>query len=165
MVRPKYLDRSTTPIAEGFRAILDYLEAHPKQTRDKQWAGLLAQRIETAESGEADAAETLMRREQALGADLLWPLHQGHVIDFAMGNLQAATRPAPKQAAQPSKKDSAAAAAASAESTDGAVIGNSEEVIVSGSAEHSEIGESDMISEPAEATVVTASSTEELSGA
>ena len=163
MVRPKYLDRSTTPIAEGFRAILDYLEAHPKQTRDKQWAGLLAQRIETAESGEADAAETLMRREQALGADLLWLLHQGHVIDFAMGNLQAATRPAPKQPAQPSKKDSAAAAAA-AESTDGAVIGNSEEVIVSGSAEHSEIGETDMISEPAEATVVTASSTEESSG-
>jgi hypothetical protein len=104
-----------------------------------------------------------MRREQALGADLLWLLHQGHVIDFAMGNLQAATRPAPKQPAQPSKKDSAAAAAA-AESTDGAVIGNSEEVIVSGSAEHSEIGETDMISEPAEATVVTASSTEESSG-
>ena len=39
---------------------------------------------------------TLKRREQALGADLLWLLHQGHVIDFAMGNLQAATRPAPK---------------------------------------------------------------------
>ena len=93
----------------------------------------------------------MKKREQALGADLLWLLHQGHVIDFAMGNLQAATRPAPKQ---PSKKDSAAATAtaAAAESTDGAVIGNSEEVIVSGSAEHSEIGESDMISEPAEVT-------------
>jgi hypothetical protein len=117
----------------------------------------------------------MKKREQALGADLLWLLHQGHVIDFAMGNLQAATRPAPKQ---PSKKDSAAAATAAAaatESTDGAVIGNSEEVIVSGSAEHSEIGESDMISETAEATaeapavaiaeatVVTVSSTEEPS--
>lgn len=167
MVRPKYLDRSTTPIAEGFRAILDYLEAHPKQTRDKQWTGLLAQRTETAEGGEADAGETLVRREQALGADLLWLLHQGHVIDFAMGNLQAATPPAPKQPAQSSKKDSAAA-----ESTDGAVIGNSEEVIVSGSAEHSEVGESDMISSPseaaaeapAEATAEAASSTEKPSG-
>ncbi len=191
MARPRYLDRETTPIGENFRAILEYLEAHPNQRRDKQWTALLALRTETAEtatpaapegSAESEAAaaetapesapdiiqapetpaasatpdaETMKKREQALGADLLWLLHQGHVIDFAMGNLQAATRPAPKQ---PSKKDSAAAAAAaaasaaSAESTDGAVIGNSEEVIVSGSAEHSEIGESDMISTPAEAT-------------
>jgi hypothetical protein len=224
MARPRYLDREATPIGENFRAILEYLEAHPNQRRDKQWTALLALRTETvetaapaapegsqgAEGSEAAAAvivetaataetapeappdalqtpetpaasatpdaETMKKREQALGADLLWLLHQGHVIDFAMGNLQAATRPAPKQ---PSKKDSAAAAAAAAaatESTDGAVIGNSEEVIVSGSAEHSEIGESDMISEPAEvtaealadataeATVVTASSTEKPSG-
>ena len=202
MARPRYLDRETTPIGENFRAILEYLEAHPNQRRDKQWTALLALRTETAEtatpaapegSAESEAAaaetapesapdiiqapetpaasatpdaETMKKREQALGADLLWLLHQGHVIDFAMGNLQAATRPAPKQ---PSKKDSAAAAAAaaasaaSAESTDGAVIGNSEEVIVSGSAEHSEIGESDMISEPAEATATTVSSTEEPS--
>ncbi len=198
MARPRYLDRETTPIGENFRAILEYLEAHPNQRRDKQWTALLALRTETAEtatptapegSAESEAAaavtaetapeatpdaiqapdtpaasatpdaETMKKREQALGADLLWLLHQGHVIDFAMGNLQAATRPAPKQ---PSKKDSAAAATA-AESTDGAVIGNSEEVIVSGSAEHSEIGESDMISTPAEATATTVSSTEEPS--
>lgn len=211
MARPRYLDRETTPIGENFRAILEYLEAHPNQRRDKQWSALLALRTETAETAtpavtegsEAAAAatartapqaapdaiqatetpaasatpdaETMKKREQALGADLLWLLHQGHVIDFAMGNLQAATRPAPKQ---PSKKDSAAAAtatAAAAESTDGAVIGNSEEVIVSGSAEHSEIGESDTISEPsevtaeapavaiAEATATTVSSTDEPS--
>ena len=208
MARPRYLDRETTPIGENFRAILEYLEAHPNQRRDKQWTALLALRTETAETATPAApegsegstvtaaviaetapeaapdalqtpetpaapeaapdAETMKKREQALGADLLWLLHQGHVIDFAMGNLQAATRPAPKQ---PSKKDSAAAATA-AESTDGAVIGNSEEVIVSGSAEHSEIGESDMISAPvevtaeapAEATSTAASSTEKPSG-
>jgi hypothetical protein len=203
MARPRYLDRETTPIGENFRAILEYLEAHPNQRRDKQWSALLALRSETAETATPTApegseaaaavmaetapeaapdalqtpetpaasatpdAETMKKREQALGADLLWLLHQGHVIDFAMGNLQAATRPAPKQ---PSKKDSAAAAAA--ESTDGAVIGNSEEVIVSGSAEHSEIGESDMISAPveataeapAESTAAAASSTEKPSG-
>lgn len=203
MARPRYLDRETTPIGENFRAILEYLEAHPNQRRDKQWSALLALRTETAKTAASPApegsaesqaapdaiqatetpaasatpdAETMKKREQALGADLLWLLHQGHVIDFAMGNLQAATRPAPKQ---PSKKDSAAAAtatAAASESTDGAVIGNSEEVIVSGSAEHSEIGESDMISEPAEvtagapavaiaeATATTVSSTEKTSG-
>jgi hypothetical protein len=157
MARPRYLDRETTPIGESFRSILEYLEAHPKQHRDKQWAALLALRTETAdqpipentaiatpsvselapetEVSEQQAAEiphetsaatttselekadkpakaesvkptidaeTLKRREQALGADLLWLLHQGHVIDFAMGNLQAATRPVPKTPATPS---------------------------------------------------------------
>ena len=132
VARPRYLDRETTPIGESFKAILEYLEAHPKQHRDKQWSGLLALRTETAdqpdkisetavcrpaaeapESASTEATEltepakpeqskslpdeaALKRREQALGADLLWLLHQGHVIDFAMGNLQAATRPAPK---------------------------------------------------------------------
>ena len=160
MARPRYLDRETTPIGESFRSILEYLEAHPKQHRDKQWAALLALRTETAdqpisentaiftpsaselppetEVSEQQAAEiphetsaatttselekadkpakaeslkpkvdaaTLKRREQALGADLLWLLHQGHVIDFAMGNLQAATRPVPKTPATPSAAD------------------------------------------------------------
>jgi len=107
VARPRYLDRETTPIGEGFRAIIDYLEAHPKQPRDKQWAALLAQRPDpVAEGTEASAVseeERIKRREQALATDLLWLLHQGHVIDFAMGNLQAATRPAPKQ--EPHKKE------------------------------------------------------------
>jgi hypothetical protein len=149
MARPRYLDRESTPIGENFRAILEYLEAHPNQHRDKQWSALLRLRTETAEGTPAPVAAiesatapaeagsetgteapptptlapattvetpdvaTLNRREQALGADLLWLLHQGHVIDFAMGNLQAATRPAPKQ---PSKKEAAATAAAEAAS-------------------------------------------------
>ena len=95
VARPKYLDRGTTPTSEGFRKILDYLEAHPNQHRDKQWAGLLAQITEP----EGDTPEAVARREQALGTDLLWLLHQGHVIDFAMGNLQAALKPAPKPTA------------------------------------------------------------------
>lgn len=134
MARPRYLDRETTPIGENFRGILEYLEAHPNQRRDKQWTALLRLRTGAAEETSAATtapapvesqqeagavtetptpaipsaapdAETLKRHEQALGADLLWLLHQGHVIDFAMGNLQAATRPAPKQ---PSKKEAAA---------------------------------------------------------
>ena len=141
MARPRYLDREATPIGESFKAILEYLEAHPNQRRDKQWAALLALRTETADStgpvttapveeasatstesttptapvAAASDAETLKKREQALGVDLLWLLHQGHVLDFAMGNLQAATRPAPKQTPQPSKKDEAAAEAAESE--------------------------------------------------
>ena len=110
VARPRYLDRETTPIGEGFRAIIDYLEAHPKQPRDKQWAALLAQRpdpigegAEGVDPAAVSEEEKLKRREQALATDLLWLLHQGHVIDFAMGNLQAATRPAPKP--EPQKKE------------------------------------------------------------
>ena len=138
--RPRYLDRETTPIGENFRAILEYLDAHPNQHRDKQWAALLRLRTETVEGTPTAAAEpspleagtespattapgvtapapdaaTLSRREQALGVDLLWLLHQGHVIDFAMGNLQAATRPAQKL---PSKKELAEAAATESDLT------------------------------------------------
>jgi len=97
VARPRHLDREATPTAEGFCSILDYLETHPKQQRDKQWAGLLALRSEPADTTvEPSSEESLKRREQALGADLLWLLHQGHVIDFAMGNLQVAMRPVPK---------------------------------------------------------------------
>jgi hypothetical protein len=92
VARPRYLDRNTTPTSEGFRKILDYLEAHPNQQRDKQWAGLLAQITEPA----GEDAEALQHREQALATDLLTLLHQGHVLDFAMGNLQAAQKPLPK---------------------------------------------------------------------
>lgn len=128
VARPRYLDREVTAVSEACRAILEYLEAHPKQHRDKQWASLLALRTETVShldqrvaellpsEGESTPAsttqpapdeETLRRREQALGTDLLWLLHQGHVIDFAMGNLQAATRPVPKT---PPKNESPATA-------------------------------------------------------
>lgn len=172
MARPRYLDRETTPIGESFRAILEYLEAHPNQRRDKQWTALLALRTETAESSTGTAtplaaapvivttdesaateetaspaiapeaspapdAETMKKREQALGADLLWLLHQGHVLDFAMGNLQAATRPAPKQAPKPSKKDATTAAS---ESTGEEVVATEEESLVT---------EADLIAEQA----------------
>lgn len=93
VARPRYLDRATTPTSEGFRGILDYLEAHPNQHRDKQWVGMLALRTDPA----GDDPESIQRREQALGTDLLWLLHQGHVLDFAMGNLQAALRPVQQQ--------------------------------------------------------------------
>jgi len=154
VARPRYLDREITPVGENFRAILEYLEAHPKQNRDKQWNALLRLRAESASLPEATTTtapaapenetttaeapvsspvveaspsspdvsvvtpaeerapvqpqaqapdeETLRKREQALAADILWLLHQGHVIDFAMGNLQAATKPVPKP--EPKKK-------------------------------------------------------------
>jgi hypothetical protein len=186
VARPRYLDREVTPVGENFRAILEYLEAHPNQNRDKQWNALLRQRTETSStpapeitaSAEAPAAaipeeitpptadvptpeaetlptvsetvaeapvigskgapldaataqpqakarpqapdeETLRKREQGLAADILWLLHQGHVIDFAMGNLQAATKPIPKP--EPKKKSPAKTSTEQAPATPGEV--------------------------------------------
>ena len=221
MARPRYLDRETTPIGESFRTILDYLEAHPNQHRDKQWSALLALRTENSESAppapvdtqvatatttaeeasetiaesvvviaEVEAstetteaptptevvpaaevrkerapspvvdAETLKRREQALGADLLWLLHQGHVIDFAMGNLQAATRPVPKAPPTPKTPKTSSAPKASPVSThkeettteaaDLTLQGDAGEVLEGGAATHSTEAEQDIIHEPAE---------------
>jgi hypothetical protein len=130
VARPRYLDRATTPTSEGFRKILDYLEAHPNQQRDKQWTGLLAQITEPA----GEDAESIQRREQALGADLIWLLHQGHVIDFAMGNLQAALPPTPRPASATKSLDSGKsdlqAAAAVTESAESAQSALEEEEIV-----------------------------------
>jgi len=174
VARPRYLDRELTPVGDNFRTILEYLEAHPNQNRDKQWNALLRLRTETIISSDSGSAapsespatvlsaeiatrnadaptpapetvaavsepvaeapvnepeganlptapsqsqaparpqapdeETLRKREQGLAADILWLLHQGHVIDFAMGNLQAATKPIPKP--EPKKKSPAKA--------------------------------------------------------
>ena len=177
MARPRYLDRQTTPTTESLKAILEYLEAHPNQRRDKQWAALLALRTEVAETTspgqtvatEVSAAaapasaedagvtsppsvtpttpsvdeETLKRREQALGADLLWLLHQGHVIDFAMGNLQAATPPKP----QPQKKEKASPVSEEA-SMDETLTGDAGAVQTGGSAASPAEESKDVIHEP-----------------
>jgi len=187
MARPRYLDRETTPIGENFRAILEYLEAHPKQNRDKQWVALLALRTEGADqtapaelptegvqaTKDAEGAEapqpaagtstatavdteTLKRREQALGADLLWLLHQGHVIDFAMGNLQAATKPVPKTPASPgtlsggkSPETAEITEIAEGQPMDETLTGDVGEVQQSGSASASAESAADVIHEPA----------------
>jgi hypothetical protein len=169
MARPRYLDRQNTPISENFKAILEYLEAHPNQRRDKQWNALLSIRtgiplrpaktepVEVAQSEEAEATtpttssaapaiseDEVKKHEQALGTDILWLLHQGHVIDFAMGNLQAATPPKP----QPQKKEKAAPASKEA-SMDETLTGDAGAVQTGGSAASPADQSKDVIHEPA----------------
>jgi len=86
VARPKYLDRTSSPVSEALGAMLDYIEAHPKTPRAEQWKALVALRP----APEADAED---HRETAVAADLSWLLHEGHVIDFARGNLEAARKP------------------------------------------------------------------------
>ncbi len=52
---------------------------------------------------------------EALIRDLHWLVHQGHVIEFANGQLETAKKPAPKPVREPKKKQEPAAAAESTE--------------------------------------------------
>jgi hypothetical protein len=101
LARPHYLDREKMPVADGVKAILEYLEAHGKTPRAEQWEALVALRQAGSESTTAEC-------EAAMAADLLWLLREGHVIDFARKGLEAAKRPQPPQA-QKGKKTQAKA--------------------------------------------------------
>lgn len=92
VARPRHLDRAATPVSEALSAMLEYLEKHPAQPRAEQWKGLVALRPLPVEGAEA-------QRDSAVASDLAWLLHEGHVMDYAGRNLEAARRPQPRPAA------------------------------------------------------------------
>ncbi|MFI0348686.1 MAG: hypothetical protein ACH346_07990 [Chthoniobacterales bacterium] len=85
IARPRYLDRSSTPIAENLSAMLAYLETHPKTPRAEQWKELLSLRPLSEEMNEA-------QREAAVARDLSWLIHQGYVVNYAFLSLRVAER-------------------------------------------------------------------------
>jgi hypothetical protein len=114
VARPHYLDLETTPVSDGVKRIVNYLNAHPKCTR-RQLLDALAP-ITTAASGEktetaaaaagADAPSPGESSPEvtALSSDLHWLIHEGHVIEFADGILDTAKKPVvkpPKPATPP----------------------------------------------------------------
>lgn len=92
LARPHYLDRETSPVADGVSAILTYLAEHPKQPRAEQWKAILAQR--SIPEGGTEAT-----RDAAVLGDLSWLLHQGYVVDYAHRGLEVVKRPS-RQAAK-----------------------------------------------------------------
>ena len=135
VARPRFLDMEATPVSEGVKRIVDYINTHPKCTRRKLLEALApaaavpAPAAAPAESTTpAPAAAPVPPQpspeQNALASDLHWLIHEGHVIEFANGVLETAKRPLPK----PSKPEKAPASAASpaaaavppTDSTDGA---------------------------------------------
>lgn len=86
IARPRYLDREATPVADGVSLILAYLEKHPSTPRAAQWKAIVALRPIPEGGSEKE-------RDAAVTGDLLWLLHEGHVIDFAGRGLQLARKP------------------------------------------------------------------------
>jgi len=116
VARPHFLDLETTPVSDGVKRIVDFINATPKCNRRKLIEALAPSPapapipVSEGEPGAAPppaimpaTAEPTVE-QTALIADLHWLVHQGHVIEFANGQLETAKKPLPrppKPAAKP----------------------------------------------------------------
>lgn len=105
VARPTYLDLETTPVSEGVRQIVDFINAHPKCNRRKLIEALVPSPapapipvapVEGEANLAAPSAAEPTTEQAAMAGDLHWLVHQGHVIEFANGILETAKKPAPK---------------------------------------------------------------------
>jgi hypothetical protein len=130
VARPSYLDLESTPVSDGVRRIVEFINSHPKCTH-KQLLHALAPvpapvtppassaavpaSGEGATPGAENAPATVpiatsvepSPEMAAVMTDLHWLVHQGHVIEFANGVLETAKKPAPRPE-KPAKKEPAA---------------------------------------------------------
>ncbi len=109
VARPHYLDLEATPVSEGVKRIVDFINATTK-CKHKQLLEALAPTpaAATPVSTEVPTAEGQPTTEAAPAApeqsselttvmiNLHWLLHQGHVIEFANGVLETAKKPLPR---------------------------------------------------------------------
>jgi hypothetical protein len=138
VARPKYLDLETTPVSDGVKRIVEFINSQKKCTRRDLVEALAPTPVapipvpppvaETAPAEGAPAAEAKPAtpppapeptpEQTAVVSDLHWLIHQGHVIEFATtGLLETAKKPVPKppKPAKEAKPAGAPAAAAPAE--------------------------------------------------
>jgi hypothetical protein len=101
VARPRFLDMEATPVSEGVKRIVEFINAHPKCTRRKLLETLAPTPVpsipsvpSTAPATEpAPALPAAAPEQTALASDLHWLIHEGHVIEFANGVLETAKKP------------------------------------------------------------------------
>ena len=105
VARPHFLDMEATPVSEGVKRIVEFINAHPKCNRKHLVEALApspaAVPAPTAPEGASapapqPAAAEPTPEQTAVISDLHWLIHQGHVIEFANGLLETAKKPVPK---------------------------------------------------------------------
>jgi len=122
VARPHFLDMRATPVSEGVKRIVDYINSNAKCSRRQLVEALApsptppAVEPATSESSPAAQAESAQPtpEQTAVIADLHWLIHQGHVIEFANGILETAKKPLPKPEPRPAAKPATAAPPAEA---------------------------------------------------
>jgi hypothetical protein len=103
VARPHYLDMNATPVSEGVKRIVDFINATPRCTRRKLLDALVPAPIPVTAatdalgegSAQADPGNPTPEMRAVIG-DLHWLIHQGHVIEFANSILEMARQPAPR---------------------------------------------------------------------
>ena len=113
VARPKYLDLETTPVSDGVRRIVEYINSQKKCTRRDLVEAIAPTPVvpipvapPAPEAVPAEAASPTPAKpalpeptpeQTAVISDLHWLIHQGHVIEFATtGILETAKKPIPK---------------------------------------------------------------------
>lgn len=170
VARPRYLDLELTPVSEGVRKIVDFIQATRNCSRRKILEALVptpapapapaatpAAPVAEGAAPAAAAAPSAPAAEPppspeaaAVVSDLHWLIHQGHVIEFASGLIEMARKPAPRPPKpEPAPSAAAAPAPAGAEAPAAAPEG---EVTTSAAPEAATSGET---AAPAEASAAT----------
>jgi hypothetical protein len=114
VARPRFLDLEATPVSEGVKRIVDFINTHPKCTRRTLVESLaptaaVAAPVATADASAPAPVVEASPEQTAIAGDLHWLIHEGHVIEFATnGILETAKRPLPRPP-RPEKKAEAAA--------------------------------------------------------
>jgi hypothetical protein len=109
VARPHFLDMTATPVSEGVKRIVEYINANPKRTRRHLVEALApspappAVQAAASEPPPASPPETpqATSEQTAVIGDLHWLIHQGHVIEFANGILETAKKPLQKPEPRP----------------------------------------------------------------
>lgn len=108
VARPHFLDLETTPVSNGVKRIVEFINANPKTNRRKLMEALAPAPVAAttppvvAPEGEPTPVPTPpapaepTAEQTALISDLHWLVHQGHVMEFANGQLDTAKKPLPK---------------------------------------------------------------------
>src|SRR6266511_3237038 len=126
VARPHYLDLEATPVSEGVKRIVDYINAHSGCTRRQLIEALAPSAPRPVAPAKPEPAEGAVVSESiaepvapvpvpssaaappsgdlqeptteqtVVIADLHWLIHQGHVIEFANGRIETAKKPIPR---------------------------------------------------------------------
>jgi hypothetical protein len=112
VARPHYLDMAATPVSEGVKRIVEYINATPKCSRRELVEALSPSPAPPAGAPEGSEAPAAAQpdssqptpEQTAVIADLHWLIHQGHVIEFANGMLETAKKPLPKPEPKPAAR-------------------------------------------------------------
>ncbi|MDB4459182.1 hypothetical protein N9059_01270 [bacterium] len=128
VARPRYLNLDATPVSDGVRMIIEFVRANKKCARPQLMEELAPQdksdteiikapTSPTAEDSKTEATSTeetapaptpvpveikLTKEELEVRNNLHWLIHEGHIVEFANGELFSPDKPGPRP--EPRKK-------------------------------------------------------------